>query len=118
MNKAVLVIVLFLVLAGATLCAADDASMAAAAGSNLLTAIGQISDIDWVASAVTVRYMQTQGYLAYDEITLFVPRSATIQKRGRSVGLSELQIGDQLTAEYVNASPGPLKAVKITVVGQ
>lgn len=116
MNK-IAVIILAVILGIATYCRADDASMQVTAGKDTETVTGQISQIDWVASSVTIRYMQTEGYIAYDEVTLFVGRSANIQKRGRSVGLSELQIGDQLSAEYINTSPGPLKATSINVVG-
>jgi len=115
MNR--IVIFLMLLLAATTYCHADDASIQATADKNVLTIIGQVSDIDWVASRVTVRYMQTQGVVGYDEVTLTVSRDTNIQRRGKAVGLSELQIGDQLTAGYINTSPGPLKALNIKVVG-
>lgn len=77
---------------------------------------GQISRINWAASTITIRWLQTEGYVGYDEISIFVPDDSSIVKGGTAIGLTRLQIGDQVTAEYINASPGPLKLMNMTVV--
>jgi hypothetical protein len=80
------------------------------------TVRGQVSQIDWAASTVTVRWLQTEGYVCFDEITIFVPDGVHIIRGGKTIGLAELQIGSQVTVEYVNTSPGPLKLINMTVV--
>ncbi|MBU1870018.1 MAG: hypothetical protein KJ818_06060 [Candidatus Omnitrophica bacterium] len=77
---------------------------------------GQISQIDWVASTITVRWLATEGYVSYDEVTFFVPDSTRIVKEGASVALTDLQVQDSVIVEYLDTSPGPLKAISLTVV--
>jgi len=77
---------------------------------------GQVTQINWPASTITVRFLQTKGYVSFDEITFFVPGSIHIAKGSSAIGLDQLQIGDQLTIEYINVSPGPLKVISMTVV--
>lgn len=80
------------------------------------TVTGQVSAKDWVGSMISVRWMQTQGIISYDEITIFVPDSAQITLHGKSIGLLEIQAGDMVKVDYINTSPGPLKALSITVM--
>lgn len=77
---------------------------------------GQIAHINWVASNITVRWLQPNGITVYDEITFFVPRKANIMMNGEGITLSDVQIGDNTTVEYVNTNPGPLRAVSISIV--
>lgn len=77
---------------------------------------GEIFGINWPASTVTIRWLQTEGYIVFDEISIFVPDSACILKAGQAIGFAQLQIGDQVTVEYINTSPGPLKLINMTVV--
>ena len=78
--------------------------------------MGQISQIDWASSTIAVRYLQEHGYVVYDEVSLFVPDNANIFKGNDRIGFTDLQIGDQVTAEYINTSPGPLQIINMTVV--
>ena len=84
----------------------------------ILTLRGQISQIDWVASSITVRWLQAEGYVAYDETTFFVPDNANVTKGGNVIGLADLQVGASVTVEYINTSPGPLKLINLTVIVQ
>jgi len=83
---------------------------------DVLTLRGQITQVDWPASAITVRYLQTKDYVSFDEVTFFVPANIHIVRGSSTINLSQLQIGDQITIEYVNTSPGPLKVISMTVL--
>jgi len=69
---------------------------------------GNISSVNWVGSEIVVKTFD-------DETTIFVSHSTRITKRGVSIQLSDINISDKVTVEYYNDSPGPLKAVSITV---
>jgi hypothetical protein len=79
------------------------------------TVSGDIADLDWVGQKIVVRWLQTQGQVKHDEITIFVPEDIKITKGSNTVSFSELNISDRVTVEYYNSSPGPLKAVSVTV---
>lgn len=76
---------------------------------------GNIVDIDWVAQKIVVRWLQTQGQVTFDEITIFVPDGTKITKGSDTISLSDLNMTDPVTVEYYNDSPGPLKAKSINV---
>jgi hypothetical protein len=97
-------------------CAASPAC-ALANGQQEQAVQGTISGIDWAGSTVTIRWLQSEGVMRYDELTISVPDSSLIKKNGSSIGLTYLQLGDQVKARYVNTSPGPLKLVELEVMG-
>jgi hypothetical protein len=76
---------------------------------------GAIVDADWVGQKIVVRWLQSQGQIKYDEITIFVPENTRITKGSDTISLSDLNISDQVSVEYYDSSPGPLKAVSINV---
>lgn len=77
---------------------------------------GQISQINFAASTITVRWLQTQGYVSYDEITLYVGPQAQITKGGSQIGYTQLQIGDQLEARYIDAGLNGFRLLSLNVV--
>jgi len=79
------------------------------------TANGYVIDIDWVGQTMVVRWLESQGQVTYDEITIFVPDGTKITKGSDTISLSDINMRDQVTVEYRDNSPGPLKAVSIIV---
>jgi hypothetical protein len=86
------------------------------AGKPVQIVSGQISQIDWVGSNITVKWLQPNGITVYDEVTFFVPRDAQITRNGETIQLSEVNIGDNATVEYLNAGLGGLRVVNISIV--
>ncbi|MFA4889709.1 MAG: hypothetical protein WC628_09090 [Candidatus Omnitrophota bacterium] len=91
-------------------------SLSFAQGREIKSLRGQIFRLDWAAQTITVRYLQTQGYVSYDEVTVFAPDASGISKSGKNIGFIDLQIGNQVTLEYADTSPGPLKLVSMVVL--
>jgi len=69
---------------------------------------GQAASIDWVKSTLVVK-------LSNDEITFYVPDDAKITKGPDEIPLSEIENFDYVTVQYYDTSPGPLKAVNISI---
>jgi len=84
----------------------------------LKTIQGAISDVNWVGSTITVRWMEHVRNTRYDEITIFVPHKTKILKGTSIVMLSSLNIFDRVTVTYYDdpADMGPLEAVSIRVM--
>jgi len=74
------------------------------------TTQGQIVAVDTSYLNIVVK-MATY----HDEITINVPHKTTIIKDNANASLSDLEPGDNVTVVYYNDSPGPLKALNITV---
>lgn len=75
---------------------------------------GQVAQIRWVTSTLVARWLDGSRF---DEMTLIVEKGAKIYKNGKTVTLSSLNHGDQVTVEYYDDVFEGLKAVKISVVG-
>ncbi|MFA4981483.1 MAG: hypothetical protein WC592_03330 [Candidatus Omnitrophota bacterium] len=83
---------------------------------NTVTIEGQISSIDWVGGVITVRWLQYDPYIKYDEITLSVPRDIKIMKASQPAGFNELSQFDHVTVKYRKDKSVSLpRAVSITV---
>ncbi|OGX15380.1 MAG: hypothetical protein A2166_04580 [Omnitrophica WOR_2 bacterium RBG_13_41_10] len=79
----------------------------------LRTAKGRVTAVNWVAQTITLRFF-IEG--AFDELTLFVPDKIKIAKGNNTVSFANINIGDQVKADYYNTSPGPLKVISLAVV--
>jgi len=79
---------------------------------------GAISDVNWVKSTITVRWMEHARTMRYDEITIFVPQKTKIFRGTDIVMLSTLNIFDRVTVSYYDdpEDMGPIKAVSIRVM--
>lgn len=85
-------------------------------GRNTVTIEGQISSIDWVGGVITVRWLQYDPYIKYDEITLSVPQDIKIMIAGQQAGFNELNQFDHVTATYSKDKyKGLPRAISITV---
>lgn len=76
------------------------------------TVEGQICGVDLFYSDIVVKKVSY-----HDQITIHVPRNVSIYKKDSVVSLEDIQEGDNVAVDYYNDSPGPLKALKITVTG-
>ena len=85
---------------------------------DLKTIQGTISDINWVRSTITIRWMEQGRTIRYDEITIFVPQKTKIFRGTDIVMLSTLNIFDRVTVTYYDdpEDMGPLKATSIRVM--
>jgi len=77
---------------------------------------GYISGINWVGSRLTIRWLQPNGVTVYDDMTFSVPGGAKITRNGESITLSDVQIGDNIKVEYVDAGLAGLRALNISIV--
>lgn len=75
---------------------------------------GQVVQVRWVTSTLVVRWLDGSRF---DEMAFIVEKGAKIYKSGKTIPLSSLNHGDQVTVEYYEDGFEGLKAVKITVVG-
>jgi peptide chain release factor len=110
------VVVIFILLFSSFLpCVVRTSSLASDDNRQKKVAEGLIVDVDWVGQTIVVRWLQTQGDVQYDEISIFVPDNTRITKGSDTISLSDINITDPVTVEYYNAAPGPLTAVSINV---
>ena len=79
----------------------------------LRTVKGRVVAVNWVAQALTVRFFVAGDF---DELTLFIPDKIKITKGNSTISFANINIGDQVKAEYYNTSPGPLKVLNLVVV--
>lgn len=76
---------------------------------------GEVAAVDWAGSKLVVRWFDNET-LSNDEINFFVPDGAKVTKGNETVmGFAEIQVGDRVTVEYYNDSPGALKVISINV---
>jgi hypothetical protein len=75
---------------------------------------GTVVALDWVGSAMTVRWVQPYNN-HYDEMTFFMPDNVKITKGTEQIAFSDINEGDKVTVYYYNASPGPLTAINVLV---
>lgn len=80
----------------------------------VLAVSGDVDSVDWVASELVVSWFDVESDRD-DQLTIFVPKGTQIIKGINSISLCDVNIGDHVKVEYYNATPGPLKAVKITI---
>ncbi|MFH1442101.1 MAG: hypothetical protein ABIH18_08705 [Candidatus Omnitrophota bacterium] len=79
-----------------------------AEGQPILSVSGTVSDMNWVTSTLVVR-----SY--HDEITFFVPQNTVITKGAKQIWFSDIHKFSKVTVMFINTSPGPLKAIRISV---
>jgi len=79
----------------------------------LRTAKGRVVAVNWIAQTLTVRFF-VDG--AFDELNLFIPEKIKIAKNNNAISFANINIGDQVKADYYNTSPGPLKVISLAVV--
>lgn len=84
------------------LCRADDAQK-----EEFNTYEGRISDINWVASKMTVNGVGSMEF--------YVPREAKLTKLGSSIMFADLNILDNVIVAYHEDPSGKNVAVRITV---
>lgn len=79
---------------------------------------GTISDISWVRSTITVRWLEHARTMRYDEITILIPQKTKIFRGTDIVMLSTLNVFDRVTVVYYDdpEDMGPIKAVSIRVM--
>ena len=77
---------------------------------------GSISQIDWVGSNISVRWLQSNGHSGFDELAFSVPQDVGIAKGSGAIGLAELHVGDQVMVEYTGGSLSGLQARSITIL--
>jgi len=111
--------VIFFMVLGVSLAAAPSSYCKEGLDKEQLKTIqGTISDLNWVRSTITVRWMEHARTMRYDEITIFVPQKTKILRGSDIVMLSTLNIFDRVTVVYHDdpANMGPLQAVSIRVM--
>ena len=86
-------------------------------GQEVKTVKGQIIDLDDQKNILVVKWFDSIN-LANDQITVFVPKDAIIYKGTNRIGFIELNQFDNITVDYYDDSPGPLIALKVSVVSQ
>jgi len=78
------------------------------------TAEGQISDIDWAGSKLTVKWL-SQDDNVFHETTISVPDDAVMRKNGDSIDFSELEISDDVTVKYYEDFYGNATLITLNV---
>ncbi len=78
------------------------------------TAEGQISDIDWAGSKLTVKWL-SQDDNVFHETTISVPDGAVMRKNGDSIDFSELEISDDVTVKYFEDFYGNATLINLDV---
>lgn len=78
------------------------------------TAEGQISDIDWAGSKMTVKWL-SQDDNVFHETTISVPDDAVMRKNGDSIDFSELEISDDVTVKYYEDFYGNATLINLNV---
>lgn len=73
---------------------------------------GLVSSIDWVASTIVVRWLDQT---VYDEMTFTIPSDVQVYIRNQPVELSDINLSDDVTIEYINNGYAGLKVLSITV---
>jgi len=79
----------------------------------LRTVKGRVVAVNWVAQTLTVRFFVAGDF---DELDLFIPEKIKIAKDNNAISFANINIGDQVKADYYNTSPGPLKVISLAVV--
>ena len=82
-------------------CRSDDSSQ------NLKTFRGQVREIDWVGSLLTVD--------GGDIVTFYVPSGIKIRYGTDTASLEDLEQGDNVLIKYTDGPTGTPKAVSITL---
>ena len=105
----VLVFLLCFVFLTPTFCQQQDENK------GISSVVGQVVDVDWVASKLTVKYFSNRPGHSYDELNFVITNGTTIIKGTEIVGFSDVNQSDQVVVEYYPGSLAGLQAVKITV---
>jgi len=81
------------------------------------TVSGTVTDVDWVSSSLTVRYVNPYtGHL--DEVTVRVPKEAKINRGTRSMSFSDIRQSDMVTMTYYSDDFSGLKAKRVSDMNQ
>ena len=108
MQKITMVVVLFFLLVAVS---AGDYCYSQDSQEQVMTVRGKVKDVSWVADRLVINNPTFGGS---DEITFLVPHGTKITRGGSQIGLSEVNIADNVTVEYVNSLAG-LKVLHIIV---
>lgn len=81
-------------------------------GQSQKTVSGTVSDIDWVKSIITVRYLDPYSGNA-DEIDIIVPDGIKIMNGTESKDLGDLEQSDPISVTYYDDGVSGLKAKRI-----
>lgn len=85
-----------------------------ASASEIKTAEGQISDIDWAGSKIVVRWMSQDDNVFHDT-AITIPDEAKLRKGADEIGFSELEISDDVTAKYYEDLDGNATLITLSV---
>lgn len=83
-----------------------------ASGRQLKTLHGEVSSVDWVGGMLVVKWLEEE-FDAYQEITFMVPDEFKISKGAGTIGLADLEIGDNLVVTYYENADGSTELVSI-----
>lgn len=73
---------------------------------------GKVSNINWVRAEIAVKwYDRSRG--RYDEIVLFVPKRAKVFKYGNQAWFADINIGDDIEANYYVSPPNPFTVISL-----
>jgi len=75
---------------------------------------GTISGLDWAKSEIVVKWLNTSDN-SYRETVLDVPNDAVIRKGADTIDVSELEIADEVTAEYYEDADGNAVLINLEV---
>ena len=101
-RASIIVIGIMLMITGTAMhCYSEDSSEA----NRTKTAQGDVTDIDWVGSILTV-----------DDTAFSVASDAKVIKGSDEISFSEINVGDRVKVAYIREKDGSLKAVRIVVV--
>jgi hypothetical protein len=73
----------------------------------LMTASGQVSQVDWVGSQVTI--------MAEQEMTFVVVPDTKIVRGTEETGMSDIQLNDYIVVKYREGPSGDYRAVRISI---
>lgn len=61
---------------------------------------GEITSMDWVAGTITVRWLEYDPVVKYNETTLSVPRDIKVKRGSETIGFDEIDQFDRVTIKY------------------
>ncbi len=82
-----------------------------------LTVSGSVTDTDWVSSSLTVRYREPYRG-RFDEVTIYVPKEAKLQRGTRQITFSDIRQSDDVVVTYYADDFCGFKAKRISDLNQ
>lgn len=85
-------------------------------GQDVYSLDGDIVDIDTNHNVITVRWLQDEVAVIYDELSIVIDKKTRIIKNGDNLTIDDLGSGDNVTVKYLKRGYDAPLAVRVDVV--